>query len=82
MAWKDDEGVAQNLKRSEILNFVQRDYGEYRWSSTTLDRNHTDSTITPQGGHSITKHTGEGWLEGLRQKPQNTYPKIAIFKKC
>ena len=33
------------------------------------------------GGHSITKHTG-GWLEGLNQKPQNIYPKIAIFKKC
>ena len=33
------------------------------------------------GGHSITRHTG-GWLEGLNQKPQNIYPKIAIFKKC
>ena len=34
-----------------------------------------------QGGHSITKHTG-GWLEGLNQKPQTIYPKIAILKKC
>ena len=32
-------------------------------------------------GHFITKHTG-GWLEGLSQKPQNIYSKIAIFKKC
>ena len=32
------------------------------------------------GGHSITKHTG-GWLEGLNQKPQTIYPKIAILKK-
>ena len=34
-------------------------------------------------GHSITKHTGGGgWLEGLSQKPQNIFPKIAILKKC
>ena len=40
-------------------------------------------------GHSITKHTvggggggGEGWLEGLSQKPQNIYPKLAILGKC
>ena len=37
----------------------------------------------PIEGHYMTKHTGEGvWLEGLSQKPQNIYPKIAIFKKC
>ena len=30
--------VTQNLKRSEILDFVQRDYDEYRWSLPTLDR--------------------------------------------
>ena len=34
----------------------------------------------PPGGHSITKHTG-GWLEGLNQKPQTIYPKIALLKK-
>ena len=35
----------------------------------------------PIEGHFITKHMGAGgWLEGLSQKPQNTYPKIAIFK--
>ena len=35
----------------------------------------------PIEGHSITKHTGGGggWLEGLSQKPQNIYPKLAIF---
>ena len=32
------------------------------------------------GGHSITKHMG-GWLEGLSQKRQNIYPKIAILKQ-
>ena len=37
----------------------------------------------PIEGHSITKHTGAGgWLKGLSQKPQNIYPKIAIFKTC
>ena len=25
---------------------------------------------------------GGGWLEGLSQKLQNIYPKIAIFEKC
>ena len=35
----------------------------------------------PPRGHSITKHTG-GWLEGLNQKPQTIYPKIALLKKC
>ena len=34
------------------------------------------------GGHSITKHTGGGWLEGLNQKPQYICPRITIFKKC
>ena len=34
----------------------------------------------PPRGHSITKHTG-GWLEGLNQKPQTIYPKIALLKK-
>ena len=36
-----------------------------------------------QGGHSITKHTGEGaGSEGMSQNPQNIYPKIAILEKC
>ena len=44
--WKDDEElkadleqyVRQNLKRSEILDFVKRDFPEYAWSIATLDR--------------------------------------------
>ena len=44
--FEDDDDVAQNLKRSEILNFMQRNYGEYRRSFTTLDRNHIDSVST------------------------------------
>ena len=39
--------------------------------------------INAPGGHSITKHTGGGgWLEGLNQKPQTIYPKIAILKNA
>ena len=45
-SWKDDEElkadleqcVRQNLKRSEILDFVKRDFPEYAWSIATLDR--------------------------------------------
>eukprot|EP00794_Sanderia_malayensis_P019351 gene19351-21271_t len=46
MEWKDDKGlcedlnkyVRRNLKRSEILDFVMRDYSCYKWSLPTLDR--------------------------------------------
>ena len=45
-SWKDDEElkagleqyVRQNLKRSEILDFVKRDFPEYARSIATLDR--------------------------------------------
>ena len=30
--------VSQNFKRSEILEFVERDFPEYIWSTATLDR--------------------------------------------
>ena len=30
--------MRQNLKRSEILDFVKRDFPEYAWSIATLDR--------------------------------------------
>ena len=44
--WKEDNQlendirkyVRQNFKRSEILDFVQRDFPEYTWSTATLDR--------------------------------------------
>ena len=43
--WKEDTQlhdslanyVRQNLKRSEIMDFVQRDYAHYKWSIATLD---------------------------------------------
>ena len=30
--------ISQNLKRSEVLDFMQRDFPQYRWSLPTLDR--------------------------------------------
>ena len=44
--WETDEDlksdiqeyVLQNLSRKELLDFVQRDYPQYAWSSTTLSR--------------------------------------------
>ena len=44
--WEDDEElkadlnkyVQKNYKRSEVLDFVQRDYPQYTWSLPTLSR--------------------------------------------
>ena len=44
--WQNDEElqssikhyVMQNMKRSEVLDFLKRDYPEYAWSLPTLDR--------------------------------------------
>ena len=46
MEWKHDPNlqndlnkyVCENMQRNEILDFVQRDYPQYRWSMRTLDR--------------------------------------------
>ena len=44
--WTDDDRleqdlktyISQNLKRSEVLDFMQRDFPQYTWSLPTLDR--------------------------------------------
>ena len=44
--WEDDESLAEelkkyvlaNLRRSEVLDFVERDYPQYEWSLGTLSR--------------------------------------------
>ena len=54
MAWKDDNRlmqdlnkyVKQNFKRSEILDFMTRDFPEYKWSLPTLDRRFRHFDIT------------------------------------
>ena len=46
MSWKDDNTLKQdlekyvrlNMKRVELLDFVSRDYVQYKWSLPTLDR--------------------------------------------
>lgn len=46
MAWKGDSSLAddlakyvlKNFKRTEVLDFVKRDYSCYQWSLPTLDR--------------------------------------------
>ena len=45
-SWKDDlqlkdalqHHIKSGLNRSEILDFMQRDFSQYAWSSRTLDR--------------------------------------------
>jgi hypothetical protein len=32
--------VSQNLRRSDVLDFVRRDYSHYSWRLPTLDRRH------------------------------------------
>ena len=53
MAWKDDNRLMQDLKKyvknfkhSEILDFVTRDFPEYKWSLPTLDRRFSHFDIT------------------------------------
>ena len=44
--WKDDDRleqdlktyISENLKRPEVLDFMQRDFPQYTWSLPTLDR--------------------------------------------
>ena len=44
--WKDDHRleqdlktyISQNLKKSEVLDFMQQDFPQYTWSLPTLDR--------------------------------------------
>lgn len=44
--WEDDEQlkedlqnyVLQNLRRAEVLDFVERDFPQYSWSLPTLSR--------------------------------------------
>ena len=46
LIWKEDTNleedlkkyIQQNLKRSEVLDFISRDYPQYNWSLSSLDR--------------------------------------------
>ena len=62
--WEDDDSlkndlkryVAQKLQRTEVLDYVKRDYSFYKWSMRTLDRRLRDFGIyyNDKGFHSAT----------------------------
>ena len=67
--------VRQGLKRDEILNFMERDFGEYAWSLRTLDRRmrhfdirYTDTDVTVEEVTSAVRKEldGPGKLLGYR----------------
>ena len=82
-SWKDDADlendlkkyVAQNLKRSEVLDFVQKDFAEYPWSMRRLDRRlqhfsikyiNYDTNIETVRDAVVKKIQGPGQLLGYR----------------
>ena len=81
--WQNDEElqssikhyVMQNMKRSEVLDFLQRDYPEYAWSLPTLDRRmryfdikyiNYETTVDEVVAVSNTENDGPGQLLGCR----------------
>ena len=81
--WQNDEElqssikyyVMQNMKWSEVLDFLKRDYPEYAWSLPTLDRRmryfdikyiNYETTVDEVVAASNTKNDGPGQLLGYR----------------
>ena len=80
--WQNDEElqssikhyVMQNMKRSEVLDFLKRDYPEYAWSLPTLGRmRHFDikyinyeTTVDEVVAAFNTENDGPGQLLGYR----------------
>ena len=67
--------VRQGLKRDEILNFMERDFGDYAWSLRTLDRRmrhfdirYTNTDVTVEEVKSAVRKEldGPGKLLGYR----------------
>ena len=65
----------QNMRRSEVLDFLKRDYPEYAWSLPTLDRRmryfdikyiNYETTVDEVVAASNTKNDGPGQLLGYR----------------
>ena len=100
--WEEDESlqdclrnyIHQGLKRSEVLSYMMKDFGQYRWSLRTLDRRlrhfgifHTDPNVTVEQLQSAVQKelTGPGRLLGIRamqnavrQKYKLNIPRIAV----
>ena len=81
--WQNDEElqssikhyVMQNMKRSEVLDFLKRDYPEYAWSLPTLDRRmryfdikyiNYETTVDEVVAASNTENDGPGQRLGYR----------------
>ena len=81
--WKEDDQleqdlktyISQNLKKSEVLDFMQRDFPQYNWSLSTLERRlrhfgiHYIYYDTPLavGSDTVQKELeGPGRLQGYR----------------
>ncbi len=77
--------TSQGLKRNELLNFMQRDYGQYSWSIRTLDRRlrhfdifKSDYTVSVKlVKDSVEKELdGPGklfWIRAMKKKVRNEH---------
>ena len=89
MEWKHDPNlqndlnkyVRENMQRNKILDFVQRDYPQYRWSMRTLDRRlrhyrirYIDHNVTIDEVRTAVREEldGPGHLLGYREMMQKT----------
>ncbi len=74
MALKDDleKYVKQDLRRKEVLDFLEQDYSQYAWSFSSLDRHfgihYTDKDVTMEEIRDAVKKEvdGPGKLLGYR----------------
>ena len=83
MEWQNDEEmqsfikhyVMQNMKLSEVLDFLKRDYPECAWSLSTLDRSmryfdmkyiNCETTVDEVVAAFNTENDGPGLLLGYR----------------
>ena len=101
--WKEDDDlkndlkkyVKEDLRRNEILDFLKRDYSQYAWSLSSLDRrmryfdvHYTDRNVTvEQVREALTKEVGgPGKLLGyramqkkLRQEHELKVPRDLVY---
>ena len=73
--------VTEDLRRTEILDFMKRDFSQYAWSLSSLDRHmryfdihYTDNNVTVEQIRDAVKKEvdGPGKLLGYRAMQKNT----------
>ena len=78
--------VRQGLKRDEILNFMEQDFGDYAWSLRTLDRRmrhfdirymNTDVMVDEVKSAVLKELDGPGKLLGLPSHAQQDKARIS-----